>query len=249
MHTVVLYIKSQQPLCLCTISADLQHGPVGIWAHLKPVLEYIRTEFPQVKNLTFWSDGPSSQYKQKKNFLLLSTVPFAMGFQSNGWNYFESSHGKGAVDGVGATVKRLANDAICQGADIDTPRKLFETVSPLLTSVNLMYIEDQNFKYNEDNTSQDVPIIQGTRSIHQVNCIDEGVIVHRRLSCFCEWESGNRFCLCHNPKTFTYDIQHKMPVGKPCIHNRKKSTAVLQRGDVVKSSRQKRCNKTQQVEH
>jgi len=42
---------------------------------------------------------------------------------SIGWNFFESCHGKGAVDSVGATVKRLANDAVRQGADIDTPRK------------------------------------------------------------------------------------------------------------------------------
>jgi len=260
LHTLVLYIKSQQPLCLCTISANLQHGPVGIWAHMKPVLRYIRTEFPQVQNLTFWSDGPSSQYKQKKNFFLLSTVPFAMGFKSIGWNFFESSHGKGAVDGVGATVKRLANDAVCQGADIDTPRKLFEVMAPLLTSVHLMYIEDEDFKCSEGTISQHVPLIHGTRSIHQINCTDERVIVYRKLSCFCQWESGNRLCLCHNPKTFTYDLQHKTPIRKPCIRivlktkdlrqkkgNGKESTPVAQRGNVLKSSRQKRRNKTQKV--
>lgn len=88
LHTVILYNKSQQPVCLCTISSNLEHGPVGIWAHLKPVLRYIRMEFPQVQHLTFWSDGPSSQYKQNMTFLLLSTVRFAMGFMSIGWNYF-----------------------------------------------------------------------------------------------------------------------------------------------------------------
>jgi len=66
---------------------------------------------------------------------------------------FESCHGKGAVDGVGATVKCLANDAVCQGADIDVPRKL---------------LEDQDFKSVEGTTSQEAPLIHGTRSIHQI---------------------------------------------------------------------------------
>ena len=30
------------------------------------------------------------------------------------WNYFEAGHGKGPCDGVGGTVKRLADDAIKQ---------------------------------------------------------------------------------------------------------------------------------------
>ena len=110
---------------------------------------------------------------------ILNFLPFAMGFMSIGWNFFKSSHGNGAVDGVGATVKHLANDSVRQGADIDTPRKLFEVIAAFLTSVHLMYIEDQDFKCSKGTTSCDVLLIHGTRSIHHINCTDEGVIVHR----------------------------------------------------------------------
>jgi len=57
----------------------LEHGPIGIWAHLKPVLSFVRDQYPAIRHLTFWSDGPSSQYKQKGNFFRLCSDPFSAG--------------------------------------------------------------------------------------------------------------------------------------------------------------------------
>jgi len=65
LHTVIVYTALEDPLCLCTISENLLHSLVDIWAHLGPVLDCISKEYPQVKLLTYWSDGPNSQYKQK----------------------------------------------------------------------------------------------------------------------------------------------------------------------------------------
>ena len=206
LHTVIVYTALEDPLCLCTISEDLTHGPVGIWAHLSPVLDCIKKEYPQVKHLTFWSDGPSSQYKQKGNFYRLSTDPFDHGFHTISWNYFESCHGKGAVDGVGATIKRMANDAVRHGMDIETPHKLFDVMKQSSTSVRLMYIDNDQFTLSKSRTPEKVPVIQGTRSLHQINCNSKGVISHRRLSCFCEWYTlGNRMCRCYKLREFTYN--------------------------------------------
>ena len=43
-----------------------------------------------------FSDGPTSQYKQKGNFLYLSSEPFKFGFETISWHFFEASHGNGA---------------------------------------------------------------------------------------------------------------------------------------------------------
>jgi len=205
LHTVVLYTASSEPKCMCTVSECLDHGPAGIWAHLKPILHYIQKEYPTVQHLTFWSDGPSSQYKQKKNFFRFSTDPFDEGFRTVSWNFFESCHGKGAVDGVGATIKRIANEAVRQGKDVETPRKLFDVVTPLTTSVCLMYIDNDEFKSSADRMPEEVTVIPGTRSMHQINCTTKGMISHRRVSCFCLWSSlGDRMCPCYSPKTFSY---------------------------------------------
>ena len=210
LHTVVIYTSSGQPTCLCTVSANLDHGPAGIWAHLKPVVGYIRDNYPDVKHLTFWSDGPTAQYKQKNNFIRLCTEPFEYGFESVSWNYFESGHGKGAVDGVGAAVKRLAHSAARHGKDVNTPQKMFEVVSEAAQSVKLFFVTDEEFEESVSHAPLAVAVVKGTRQIHQVTSVLPGTIIHRKLSCFCKWHtSGHRLCPCYSPQTFVFTTQQR----------------------------------------
>lgn len=73
LHTCVLYTKTDEILnheSLCTISSSIEHGPSAIWAHLNPILKYLKSSYDIVDTLHFFSDGPCSQYRQKKNFYL-----------------------------------------------------------------------------------------------------------------------------------------------------------------------------------
>lgn len=61
-----------------------------------------------------WSDGCSGQFK---NRWILSTLAFADDvFDVNmTWNFFAPRHGKGAVDGIGGSVKRFVYQRIMAG--------------------------------------------------------------------------------------------------------------------------------------
>lgn len=61
---------------------------------------------PQAVNVVkIWSDGPSSQFKNK--FIAAVTPIFEKKFKKKiFWNFFATAHGKGCVDGIGATVKK-----------------------------------------------------------------------------------------------------------------------------------------------
>jgi len=98
---------------------------LGIWAHLDPVLKMIQENHSNVTCLHFFSDGPASQYKQKANFYLWSTVPFKKGFSTTTWNFFEANHGKGAPDGIGRTLKRTADNLVRHGQDLPDAESLF----------------------------------------------------------------------------------------------------------------------------
>ena len=56
-------------------------------------------------NILLWSDGPSSQFKNRfmAKFMEMSEEKHASNIK---WNFFATSHGKGAVDGVGGVLKR-----------------------------------------------------------------------------------------------------------------------------------------------
>ena len=106
LHTGCLYV-GKNTLPFCTISSSRQHDPSAIWAHLSPVLEWMLQKYPSIDKVHFFSDGPTTQYRQKKNFYLFAQ---RLGrFTTATWNFFESSHGKGAPDGIGGVLKRTAD--------------------------------------------------------------------------------------------------------------------------------------------
>lgn len=107
LHTAVLYTKDTVK-SFCTISESTNHSPQGIWAHMDPVLQQIRTTMPEVKCMHFISDGPTTQYRSKNNFYLFNKLIHSKyGFSRSTWNFTEAGHGKGAADGVGKLSKEL----------------------------------------------------------------------------------------------------------------------------------------------
>ena len=69
MHMGVLYVGQHEPKPFCTLSDLWLHDPVAIWVYLAPVLKNLRASYPTLKNIHVFSDGPTTQYRQEKNFL------------------------------------------------------------------------------------------------------------------------------------------------------------------------------------
>lgn len=132
LHTVVLYTQSDklEKKSFCTLSECLQHNVSGIWAHLGPILKYLR-EYHSVDTLHFVSDSPATQYRNKTMFFFLA-VEFPQLYpeiRSFSWNYSESGHGKGAPDGIGGVTKRTADRLVAQGNDIGSFDSLLQVLS------------------------------------------------------------------------------------------------------------------------
>jgi hypothetical protein len=81
-----------------------------------------------MSEIYYFSDSAASQYKNTKNFINLCyhKDDFGMGAA---WHILAMSHGKGACDGIGGAIKRLARKASLQNPyeeKIITPRQLYE---------------------------------------------------------------------------------------------------------------------------
>lgn len=161
LQTGVLYTAGEQsPLAFCSISPSRRHDPVAIWAHLAPVLDMVQRNFPEVKKLHFFSDGPATQYRQKGNFYLLCTEPYCLGFQSVNWNFFEAGHGKGAPDGVGGALKRSADRAIKNGHDIPNALALYNKLKSINTSVELFFVSEDSIDSKPEVSNQIYMLLQ-----------------------------------------------------------------------------------------
>uniref|UniRef100_UPI00358EC36B uncharacterized protein n=1 Tax=Myxine glutinosa TaxID=7769 RepID=UPI00358EC36B len=103
--------------CYCTLSEDPRHSAISIWAHLDPVLNDLSQK--GIKVVHFVSDGPTTQYRNKSNFYLFSTLPFQKyNFKYITHNFLEAGHGKGPADGIGAAIKCTADRIVTHGQDV-----------------------------------------------------------------------------------------------------------------------------------
>lgn len=138
LHTGVRY-WGEKVQSFCTVSPDLNHSPIAILIHLKPVLEEHCTE---VKNLHFLSDAPATQYRNKYMFAILISeiIPLFPKLASLTWNFSESGHGKGAADGVGATLKRTADRIVSHNQDVSNFQEFSKIVVDEIKGIKITLI-------------------------------------------------------------------------------------------------------------
>ncbi|GBO46031.1 hypothetical protein AVEN_193824-1 [Araneus ventricosus] len=94
------------------------------------------------------SDGPSSQYRNKKMFHLISQhvqqlVPGILDFT---WNYRESGHGKGAPDRIGAVLKRTADWLVAEGKDVQNYNTLVSVSRENCQGITIFEVTDNDIK-------------------------------------------------------------------------------------------------------
>ena len=108
LHTGMLYVSGvDEGIAFCTVSPSRRHDPIAIWAYLEPLFQYMKESHPDIQTIHFFSDGPTTQYRQKGNFYLFSHKVFSHGYVAASWNFWEASHGKGAPDGVGGGLEKI----------------------------------------------------------------------------------------------------------------------------------------------
>lgn len=217
LHTSMMYIEGAKPQAYCTLSDSTDHSPVAIWAHLRPILTDIKTKYPEIDTVHMFSDGPATQYKQKKNFYLYKLYLEDMNFEKGTWNFSESYHGKGAADGVGGVIKRLLDAKVSHGIDVLNTSAAYSVLKED-TNVNLFCVNESDIseiKSRNQTALEALVPVPNTMKIHQVqvesdNCSNE--VKYRVLSCFCNSSSMRGFCDC-------IDIKKHLLL-KPCPKKR-----------------------------
>ncbi|XP_041350829.1 uncharacterized protein LOC121369821 [Gigantopelta aegis] len=91
-------------------------------------------------------------------------------FRQIAWHFFEASHGKGASDGVGISVKRTADRLERQGHDIPDATSLFNLLQNQNSSIKLFHISSQKAeeKFNMLAGVGSLMNVKGTMQLHEV---------------------------------------------------------------------------------
>lgn len=190
LHTSVAYYYNgngtSSVKSFCTFSENLRHDPSAICAHLHPVIVDLKDMVKNVKTVHFLSDGPVTQYRNRKMFQLwVLYLAVELGATEMTWNFSEAGHGKGAPDGVGGSVKRLADRYVARGYDVPNLDKLISLLKESNSKTNFHVIENEEIQKMDSLITTPIPAFKGTLSIHQLtwNKEEPSIIQVRRLSC------------------------------------------------------------------
>ena len=151
VFTAVVYYKDDNKdlkhLSYALISDELSHDKRSVYVFNKALLDAVSRE-TSFKQVHYWSDGAGSQFKNRFNLACVLYHPLDYGTHAT-WSFFETAHGKGAVDGVGGAVKRAVWRAILQDrAVVNSAEEFARVAENECLKVKVLYIP------KEDNSSR-----------------------------------------------------------------------------------------------
>ncbi|CAF4074969.1 unnamed protein product [Rotaria magnacalcarata] len=130
------------------------------------------------KTFMFFSDGAAQQFKQR--FLFRNLCRLADLFKIVlSWYYFATSHGKGVVDGLVATVKRLAYSAILAGQHCNSAADFVvipksKTNAIEISEIKLHFIDDSMAKM--ESIFKSVKPILETKETHSIKVLKNNAV-------------------------------------------------------------------------
>lgn len=197
LHPFVLYYKnvSQEENGLlehksyCVLSDAMSHDSTAVYAFLSRLLVEIKEFLPGVRSVKYFSDGAASQYKNRFNMGNLSKHYSDFGIQAE-WHFFASCHGKGANDGIGGTIKRMArteslkrefvNQILCVDSLFNFLKNTATKIECLL--VKQLDIERVASEVNLNDRFSLCSPLHGIRSNHCFSVKSQGVITAKKIS-------------------------------------------------------------------
>ncbi len=195
LHPCVIYYREGQSGSLkhksvVFVSDELAHNCGTVFSFLKRLHPILKMLVPDLTFVHYISDSPTSQYRNKHIFYIMSHHPELFDGIDCSWSYFEAGHGKGPCDGVGAVAKKMADDAVkLEKKTIQDAQSFFEWASKEEKSIKYVLVEKEECEAARDTLySLVIKPVKGTFQIHAVCNIQDapGAIIVRKSSCFCD---------------------------------------------------------------
>ena len=153
VFTAVVYYKDDNKdlkhLSYALISDEMSHDKRTVYVFNKALLDAVSREI-SFKQVHYWSDGAGSQFKNRFNLACVLYHPLDFGTQAT-WSFFETAHGKGAVDGVGGVIKRAVWRAILQDrAVVNSAEEFARVAENECLKVKVLYIPKEDITQAEE---------------------------------------------------------------------------------------------------
>ena len=169
------------------VSDDLRHDYFAAQACEDAAVSVVEARKVMCQKIVKIHDGAPGTYKCRQMLYLtaMSDVPVER-------HYFGSSHGKSLSDGEGAVAKKIVSTAVkTQEAFVDCAQAVVDTLNNHFVysdNIHLTHVSKTAILVNNIQRPKlgKIPPVKGIQSIHCVKQEKPGIVMCRRLSCFCD---------------------------------------------------------------
>uniref|UniRef100_A0A6P7GVN1 Uncharacterized protein LOC114343446 n=1 Tax=Diabrotica virgifera virgifera TaxID=50390 RepID=A0A6P7GVN1_DIAVI len=200
LHPFVFYYKQNDEdgikcKSLCIISDNLDHNTATVHTFQKYFVEEVKKVAPEVKKIIYFSDGTSGQYKNRKNFsnICHHKTDFDIACE---WNFFASSHGKNACDGIGGTTKRAVTQASLKrpyNNQILTAEEMYKFCLDNISGIHFIFVTSEEIETNSTKLQKRFDYcvkVPQTRACHRFVPLSQA-----EIKCY-EYSKSERFTTC-----------------------------------------------------
>ncbi|CAF4363124.1 unnamed protein product [Rotaria sp. Silwood2] len=151
IFTADVTVSKDKHHSIAIISDYLSHDVQFVHAAQGVIVDYLRGLHPSVKHFNYVSDGAGQHFKNNKSLLNLTYHQSDFGSPAS-WTFSSTAHGKGPMDGIGATIKYQATRKVLSGKDEDailTPEQLYKFAQQHL-KIKVFYMDKTKIQQNTD---------------------------------------------------------------------------------------------------
>ena len=180
-------------MSVCVISDARDHDKNAVAAFSTKFLHFIKEEFSSVESVDIWTEGPSSQFKNKYIFVLLPALEKFHDIRLR-WNYFATSQGKGPSDALGGLVKRIVHrQVMTRHDDVRDANTFAQSLERSKSTTAKVFVinQDQIDKAAEDLQLESLwdglKSFPGTVNTHMMKSVSNGHIMLKFYSTAAEY--------------------------------------------------------------
>ena len=166
LYTSVSWFRDQI-LSHVVVSDFMQHNKTSAVIFSHEILAKLPHDVTEVK---IWTDEPARQFKNKYVIDAMKELSRNCHNVKLVWNFFATSHGKGPVDGVEATLKRIAADKVRSRQCIINGMADFIAAvgdsSITVTSRTIDAVKQRERELNLDDVFGEAKAVKGISDIH-----------------------------------------------------------------------------------
>lgn len=163
---------------ICSDTRDKTKDTVAVFVdHLYN--NYLFRDSCSATEEAIWSDGPSSEFKNRYMMRLLQELSRKYKRKFS-WKYFATSHGKGIVDGIGGRAKSIVRmEVMSKKIDstiVQSSKDFARAATRLMDQTTVIHISQKDIeqRINEVATWENVPPVPGIQKMHVACCFTSG---------------------------------------------------------------------------